>query len=193
MPAVANFLNNPVTPLGQAFQNLSKSLMSQPTDAQQVTAADTALLAHRKVQGQSSLADMLSQGFGTPQASASTPAVPVSVPATNAPVPPTATGASAPSPVMQAFSATAPTASPAAPAPQAMDYGKLLSAAVNAGVDPKTLGGYNLFGAANTFGATDQRTQNAQVGDGQSYDATYGALDRKQYPHAGHVARQQRG
>jgi hypothetical protein len=87
-------------------------------------------------------------------------------------------GPSGPSPVAAAFKATAP--APAAAPANTPDWGALLKAGVYAGMDPKELGGYNLFGAANQFGATAPQTQNAQVGAGQPYESTFGALDRKQ-------------
>lgn len=51
--------------------------------------------------------------------------------------------------------------------------------AILGGFKPDDVGGYGLMGAANEFGAADPRTQNWQVGTGQSYDNTAAAVQAK--------------
>lgn len=50
---------------------------------------------------------------------------------------------------------------------------------VGSGYDPKKFGEMGLMGAATQHGARDPRTQDWQVGTGQSYDNTAGAFDLK--------------
>lgn len=50
---------------------------------------------------------------------------------------------------------------------------------IGAGIDPKTLGGYGLLNSATQYGAADPRTQNFQVGSGQSFDNTAAAVNQK--------------
>lgn len=50
---------------------------------------------------------------------------------------------------------------------------------VGAGYDPSKFANMGLMGAANQFGAADSRTQNWQVGSGQSYDNTAAAVNAK--------------
>jgi len=50
---------------------------------------------------------------------------------------------------------------------------------IGSGYDPADFAKIGLMGAATGFGAKDQRTQNWQVGSGQSYDNTSGAFDAK--------------
>ncbi len=189
--AIPNFLRGQ-SPLGAAFANLANTIATGPTEAEQYQAADNALLTHRKVQGQQGIADFFRNNYGQ-QPQAAPPAINVPQPAPMATPEPVNDGgmpvgpAPAPSPIAQAFSAGAPqapnveTATVSAPKlPPGPNWGEGIANAIYAGMNPKDLGGYNLFGAANQFGATDQRTQNAQVGDGQTYENTYGALDRKQ-------------
>ena len=185
--AIPNFLHAQ-SPLGAAFANLASTLASGPSEADRYQAADNALLTHRKVQGQQGIADFFRNAYGQ-QPQAAPPAVNVPQPAPMAapepvndggmPVGPAPQEAPAAGPVAKAFAAGAPPSAPAA-APPGPNWGDGIANAIYAGMNPKDLGGYNLFGAANQFGATDQRTQNAQVGDGQTYENTYGALDRKQ-------------
>ncbi len=52
------------------------------------------------------------------------------------------------------------------------DRGMALNNAIRAGVTADNLGGYERYGAANTYGATDPRTTNAVVGAGGSYGST---------------------
>jgi hypothetical protein len=52
------------------------------------------------------------------------------------------------------------------------DRGAAMDMAIRAGVSPDHLGGYERYGAANTYGATDPRTTNAFVGAGGSYSGT---------------------
>jgi len=51
---------------------------------------------------------------------------------------------------------------------------------VASGYKPRDFGDMGLLGAATQFGATDPRTQNFQVGTGQSYDNTSDAFNTKQ-------------
>ncbi|MER9685915.1 hypothetical protein [Mesorhizobium sp. M0139] len=51
---------------------------------------------------------------------------------------------------------------------------------VLSGYDPKRFGDIALLGGATEFGAADPRTQNLQVGTGQSYDNTAAAVQAKQ-------------
>lgn len=187
MPTVIpNFLRGQ-SPLGAAFANLANTIATGPTEAEQYQAADNALLTHRKVQGQQGIADFFRNNYGQ-QPQAAPPAVNVPQPAPMAapepvndggmPVGPAPQEAPAAGPVAKAFAAGAPPSAPKLP--PGPNWGEGIANAIYAGMNPKDLGGYNLFGAANQFGATDQRTQNAQVGDGQTYENTYGALDRKQ-------------
>lgn len=189
MPTVIpNFLRGQ-SPLGAAFANLANTIATGPTEAEQYQAADNALLTHRKVQGQQGIADFFRNNYGQ-QPQAAPPAVNVPQPAPMAapepvndggmPVGPAPQEAPAAGPVAKAFAAGAPPSAPAAAPQPGPNWGEGIANAIYAGMNPKDLGGYNLFGAANQFGATDQRTQNAQVGDGQTYENTYGALDRKQ-------------
>lgn len=194
---VPNFLNNMQTPLGAAFANLAGAMRAGPSEADQISAADKALMLHRQVQGRQSLADRMAHLYAPPQQDApaammaATPASPVQLPEAPAGMPsavptPRPDPASA-SPIAAAFASTqpqaAPAAAPAAPQPvpgNPADWGGLLHDAILGDVATKDLGGYNLFGSANQFGAKDDRTQNAQVGAGQTYENTFGALDRKQ-------------
>jgi len=50
---------------------------------------------------------------------------------------------------------------------------------LSSGIDPSNFNDLALGGAANQFGATDQRTQNAQIGAGQNFDNTADAFNRK--------------
>jgi len=50
---------------------------------------------------------------------------------------------------------------------------------IGSGFDPANFGELGLMGAATQFGARDPRTQNWQVGTGQSFDNTAGAFDLK--------------
>jgi len=50
---------------------------------------------------------------------------------------------------------------------------------LGSGYDPSKFGQVGLMGAATGFGAADPRTQNWQVGTGQSYDNTAGAFGQK--------------
>lgn len=50
---------------------------------------------------------------------------------------------------------------------------------LGSGYDPAKFGSIGLMGAATGFGAADPRTQNWQVGTGQSYDNTAGAFGQK--------------
>lgn len=52
------------------------------------------------------------------------------------------------------------------------DRGMALATGIRAGVDANNLGGYERYGAANTYGAADQRTTNAFVGAGGSFTGT---------------------
>ena len=52
------------------------------------------------------------------------------------------------------------------------DRNAAMSAAVLGGYEPSDLGALDRYGAANTFGATDPRTANAQVGAGDAYSST---------------------
>lgn len=56
------------------------------------------------------------------------------------------------------------------------DRGYAMNTAIRAGVNPNDLGGYERYGAANTYGASDPRTTNAFVGAGGSYGSTYGGV-----------------
>jgi len=189
MPSIPNFLHGQ-TPLGQAFGNLANALMSGPTDAQKYLQADSAVLAHRKVQGQEGLANRFQQLYAPAQQAPVSEAGPAPAGGPSGPMPAmpqlgTASGDVAASPIGRAFRDTAPAPAPSAPASSAApsgspDWGGFLHDAIYAGMDPKHLGGYNLFGAANQYGAADRRTQSAQVGEGQTYENTYNALDRKQ-------------
>jgi hypothetical protein len=195
--SIPNFLNTQQTPLGAAFANLATAVGGIP--AAQAQGQNTALdleAKRRKMQGQSSLADRLAHLYApvSPDAAPAMAAPAMSAPPQAPAGMPSAVPTPRPdpaSPIASAFQATAPsgpTLQPTIPTPapaphaaaQPVDWGGLLKDAVDAGIDPKNLGGYNLFGAANQYGATDQRTQNAQVGSGESYDSTFGALDRKQ-------------
>lgn len=51
---------------------------------------------------------------------------------------------------------------------------------LGSGYDPSKFGQVGLMGAATGFGAADPRTQNWQVGTGQSYDNTAAAVNAKQ-------------
>lgn len=186
--AIPNFLHAQ-SPLGAAFANLASTLASGPSEADRYQAADNALLTHRKVQGQQGLADFFRNNFPAQDAAPAGPPPAVAVPQMPDPGPmndggmpvgvPVAPTPNAASPISQAFAAGVPQATPPAAAP-APNFGDGIANAIFAGMDPKELGGYQLFGAANKYGATDQRTQNAQVGAGQTYENTYGALDRKE-------------
>lgn len=200
---VPNFLNNMQTPLGAAFANLAGAMRSGPSEADQISAADKALMLHRQVQGQQSLADRLAHLYQPADQAAPVAAPPVAPPVQLPEAPagmPSAVPTPRPdpasaSPIAAAFASTAPQAAPVAPAaPQSgnpADWGGLLHDAVLGQIDPKVLGGYNLFGTANQFGAKDDRTQNAQVGAGQTYENTFGALDRKQTDNVGNNVRTQ--
>lgn len=50
---------------------------------------------------------------------------------------------------------------------------------LGSGYDPSKFGNIALLGGATQFGARDPRTQNLQVGTGQSFDNTAGAFDAK--------------
>lgn len=50
---------------------------------------------------------------------------------------------------------------------------------IGSGYNPEAFGKLGLIGAATGFGATDPRTQNWQVGTGQSYDNTADVVNRK--------------
>lgn len=52
------------------------------------------------------------------------------------------------------------------------DRGMALATGIRAGVDANNLGGYERYGAANTYGAADQRTTNAFVGAGGAFTGT---------------------
>lgn len=206
--SIPNFLNTQQTPLGAAFANLASAVGGIPgAEAQGQNTALDLEAKRRKMQGQSSLADRLAHLYAPASPDAAPAAPMIAAPAMSAPPQapagmPSAVPTPRPdpaSPIASAFQATAPSGpalqptipTPAPAAPQPADWGGLLKDAVNAGIDPKNLGGYNLFGAANQYGATDQRTQNAQVGAGESYDSTFGALDRKQTDNVGNNIRTQ--
>lgn len=79
--------------LGQALAGLASQIMSGPSDAENYASADNALLLHRKVQGQDSLAARF-RGFDTPSApvgnspgplTSVAPAAPVAAPAPSGP------------------------------------------------------------------------------------------------------------
>jgi hypothetical protein len=189
--AIPNFLNNTQSPLGAAFANLSSVLTSAPSDAERYSAADTALLKHRQVQGQQSLADML-RGMSVAGAAPSSTQAPVPVDMPQAPQFGTAGGdvSAKANPIMHAFSSTAPTAQPqdASNTPTRMPGGTDLyfdpaqeaAAALYAGIDPKTLGGYQQNIMANQFGARDNRVTNATVGAGEPYSSTAQSFDINQ-------------
>lgn len=52
------------------------------------------------------------------------------------------------------------------------DRNRAMSSAIIGGVSPDHLGGYERYGAANTYGATDPRTTNAFVGAGGAFGST---------------------
>lgn len=55
---------------------------------------------------------------------------------------------------------------------EGFDRGTALDTAIRAGVSADNLGGYERYGAANTYGAADPRTTNAFVGAGGAYGST---------------------
>lgn len=184
MPTIPNFLRG-TSPLGTAFANLSSTLQNQPSDAQNIQNADNALLTHRKVQGQQGLADFFANTYNGQPAPAATPPPAVAVP--QAPAndsSPTAgeelAAGPAQSPISQAFAATAPQAAGPAPSVNSPNFGAAIHDAIFGGIDPKTLGGYNLFGAANTTGARSDATTNATVGAGDPYKSTAQSFDIEQ-------------
>jgi hypothetical protein len=161
-------MNGYQSPLGNAVRGLATLLMSQPTQAEQMTqaaqyqamrasadkAAQDAAAAGAKVQGRSKLGALLADPRLTDKTFS-----PVGTPA-----PKFADGSEgiAVTPIAKAFQP---------------DYGALTQAAVNADVNPNDLGGYVRFLAANTGGVRDPRTTNAQVGAGQGYTSTAESFD----------------
>lgn len=106
-------------PIGSAVANLSRALLSGPSEAERIRQAEAALKLKREREATGSLADI----FGTYGQSG-------------------------------------------------FNRNSAMTAAILGGYDPQNLAEMERYGAANTFGATDPRTANAQVGAGGAYSST---------------------
>lgn len=111
------------SPIGSAFANLAKTLMSGPSQAERIKGAEEALKLKRTREGVTKVSDLFA-GYGGGN----------------------------------------------------FDPSALAAAAVTGDYDPSDLATMTRFLSANTHGATDPRTANAQVGAGGAYSSTASAF-----------------
>jgi hypothetical protein len=154
MVMMPNFFN-PQTQLGQAFANLGTAFMNKPTDEQLQAQADQMQVGRNNAK----LSDYKVQGMeglGGILATLGKMKTPQG-PGTGAP------GAVA----------------PANPTPEA-DYGLAARYALQLGLDPEKLGGYEQNVFANSYGARAPQTTNATVSAGKDYKGTAEGFDLTQ-------------
>lgn len=163
MASVPNYFS-PLTPLGQSLASLANNIMNGPSEADQITSDNNALLTTRKVRGQQSLADFFRSYDQAQQPPEVQTTVAPSMPATPPPAPPPG--------IVQA--------PPVAPAP-AVSPGTVFSAFAGRVSAPESGGNPNAKNPRSSAGGADQFIDSTWLAEMKAHhpDITAGKTDQQ--------------